>query len=358
VYYDQVHLNLTFNQRRSATLRQVSVTTFNTTGDPAFAADPLGGRGYEEFVQGAGAVNMTQFADTAEQPHVYTGSIGVARQLTRNMAVSADYVAQGSNSMLVARDINLFCCRADGNPLPIRSGTYPELGGAVDGAGRPDPRFNAINTYFFDGKSRYHGLQVALNKRMSAGYQFGVSYLWSKNMDTGAPNNPFDPDDDYGRAATDQPHRLVANVVARVPWGVNLSGVVHAASGLARGFTSGGIDINGDGSAGGDRPTCGLDPRFSDGCAALEIPAGERIPRNSWRSDPIFRLDLRASRPIDIKGIRIDPSIEVFNVFNRENYDPLAYNLNLVSAGFGRPGRSSALPYQSRQAQIAFRVEF
>jgi hypothetical protein len=242
--------------------------------------------------------------------------------------------------------------------VPIRDGTYPELGGAVVGGGRPDPRFNAITTYFFNGKSRYHGLQVALNKRMSSGYQFGVSYLWSKNMDTGTPNNPFNPDDDYGRAATDQPHRLVANVVARVPWGVTLSAVAHAASGLARSVTTGGIDINGDGSAGGDRPTCGLDPRFSPGCAALGIPDGQRIPRNPWRSEAVLRFDFRVSRPIQISGIRVDPSVELFNVFNRENYDPLAYNINVVSAGFRRPGRSSALPYQSRQAQLAVRVEF
>ncbi|CAN5680262.1 TonB-dependent receptor [soil metagenome] len=358
IYYDQVHLNLTFNQRRAATLRQVSVTTFNPTGDPAFAADPLRGQGYDDFVRGAGAVNMTRFADNAEQPHVYTGSIGVARQLTSNLALSVDYVAQGSDSFLVARDTNLFCCLPGGGALPIQSGTFPELGGFIQGAGRPDPRFNAITTYFFDGRSRYHGLQVALNKRMSHSYQFGVSYLWSKNMDTGAPNNAFNPADDYGRAATDQPHRLVANVVSRVPGGINLAGVLHTASGLARGAGTGGIDINGDGGAGGDRPTCGRDPRFSAACALLGVATGDRIPRNPWRSDGIFRVDLRLSRPLVFRGVRVDPSVEVFNLLNRENYDPVAYNTNLVSAQFGNPGRSSALPYQARQAQLAFRVEF
>lgn len=358
VYYDQVHLNLTFNQRRAATLRQVSVTMFNPSGDPAFAASPLRGQVYDDFIRGAGAVNMTRFADDAEQPHVFTGSIGVARQLTSNMALSVDYVAQGTDSFLVARDTNLFCCLPDGNARPIQSGTYPELGGFIQGAGRPDPRFNAITTYFFDGKSRYHGLQIALNKRMSQSYQFGVSYLWSKNMDTGSPNNVFNTAEDYGRAATDQPHRLVANVVSRVPGGFNVAGVLHTASGLARGASTGGIDINGDGTAGGDRPTCGLDPRFSQACTFLGVAAGERIPRNPWRSDAIFRVDFRLSRPLVVRGVRVDPSLEVFNLLNRENDDPVAYNTNLVSSQFGNPGRSSALPYQARQAQLAFRVEF
>ncbi len=185
-----------------------------------------------------------------------------------------------------------------------------------------------------------------------------MSYLLSKNMDTGSPNRAFDPADDYGRAATDQPHRLVANVVSRVPGGINLAGVVHTASGLSRGTTTGGVDINGDGSAGGDRPTCGLDPRFDAACSFLGVATGDRIPRNPWRSDAVFRIDLRLSRPVTFGRVRVDPSVEVFNLLNRENYDPTTYNTNLVSAQFGRQGRSSALPYQSRQMQLAMRIEF
>ena len=128
---------------------------------------------------------MTKFAADAEQPEVWTGAIGVAQQLGPTFAVSADYVYQRSDTMLKSLDSNLFCCRPDGYPIPIRNGTFPELGGAVVGGGRPNASFNTITTYSFHGKSRYDGLQVAVNKRMSRNYQFGLTYLLSKNKDSG-----------------------------------------------------------------------------------------------------------------------------------------------------------------------------
>ena len=90
LYYDQVWLNLTFNQIRTNTGKQVVVTTFNTTNDPNFASDPLGGRTFEDFKNSQGAINVTKFADGAEQPHLWAGSIGIAQQFTRTLAVSAD----------------------------------------------------------------------------------------------------------------------------------------------------------------------------------------------------------------------------------------------------------------------------
>ena len=363
LYYDQVFLNVTFNQRRSNTGRQVSVTTFNTNNDPNFAFDPLSGRTFDDFIVAAGATNATRIGSDTEQPHVWTWSGGVAHQLTPVLAVSADYVYQRSDSMLRSVDANLFCCWPDGNPLPIRAGNFPELGGAVPGFGRPDPRFNAITEYTSYGKSRYHGLQLALNKRMSEGYQFGLSYLLSRNQDdhNGAfsqPHNPFNLADEYADSLQDQRHRFVANWVVRLPWDFNFSGILFAASGRAIGVSSGGIDINGDGVTGGDRPICGQDPRFNPGCSFLGIPNGQRVPKNALRSDPVYRTDLRVARRFTFGRVSFDPSIEVFNVFNRQNNNPGSYNNSLANARFGQPGRSALLPYLPRQAQVAVRMSF
>lgn len=359
LYYDQVWLNLTFNQIRTNTGRQVVVTTFNTANDPSFASNPLGGLGFDDFKRTEGAVNVTKFAEDAEQPHVWTGSFGVGHQLTSSLAVSADYVYQRSDSMLVTTDSNLFCCLPDGNALPVRPGTFPELGGAVAGFGRPDPRFNAITTYNFVGKSRYHGLQVGVDKRMSNNYQFGLSYLLSKNDDTGSsPNKMFDLDAEYGRSSLDQRHRMVANWVSRLPYGVTFGGIISAGSGRPLNPTTGGVDVNGDAQAGGDRPICGVDTRFAAACAALGIPNGQRVPRNTFLSDATFKVDLRFSRKFRVGNVDVDPGLEVFNLFNRRNYDPVRYNRSLSSGTFRAPGRSDLLPYLSRQMQLGVRMSF
>ena len=359
LYVDQVYLNLTFNQTRTNSGALLAVTTFNTNNDPAFARNPLGGRTFDDFRTATGAINVTKFAAGAEQPEVWTGAIGVAHQATQVLSVSADYVYQRSDTMLKSLDSNLICCRSDGYPIPIRNGTFPELGGAVIGGGRPDPRFNTITTYTFNGRSRYDGLQVAVNKRMSRNYQFGLTYLLSKNKDSGASaNNPFNLDDEYGRSALDQRHRLVGNWVARLPWDVNFSGIAFIASGRAIGATTGGIDINGDGVATADRPICGIDARFNPGCTFLGVAAGERISRNPLTSDAVARFDIRLAKIVRVKAIRLEPSFEVFNLFNRRNYAPNAYNTNLTNARFGQPGRSPSLPYLPRQIQLAMRMDF
>jgi hypothetical protein len=360
LYTDQVYLNLTFNHRRTNRGDLVSVTTYNPDKDPNFAQDPLGGRTFEDFLAGAGPRSISVIPPSTEQPQVWAFSAGVAQTITPQLAMSADYVYQRSDMMLRSRDSNLFCCTPNGNALPIKSGFFPELGGQVEGVGRPDPRFDRINYYMTDGKARYHGLQVAVKKRWSRNYQFGITYLLSKNQDSkSTPNNVFDLDDEWATSALDQRHRFVANWVTRLPYDLTLSGIVYAASGQAIGVTTGGIDVNGDGSGSGDRPICGIDPRFEPGCSALGIPDGQRVPRNSLRSEGTFRVDLRLAKAFALaRDIRVEPIFEIFNLFNRNNLAPNRYNNNLGSSRFGQPGRSAALPYLPRQIQLAVKMVF
>lgn len=370
LYYDQFWLNVALGQRRTNSGRQLRVQRINPTRDPNFANDPLGGRTFDDFKRLGGA-DVVVIPAEAEQPHVWTWSIGLARQLTQDLAISADYVNQRSDSMIRSFDSNLFCCMADGNAWPIGSGVYPELGGFVQGRGRPDPRFNQIRNDTADGRSRYHGLQVALNKRMRKNYQFGMSYLLSKNMADHSglgsfPNNQFNPADEYSRAVQDQRHLFVANWVSHLPYGIGFSGIVSMGSprpiftllgGVSGGLT-GSVDINGDRVFSGDRPTCGKDPRWTRGCTALGIPNGQRIPRNPLTTGSFFKVDVRLSKRIHIARTDVDFGIEAFNLFNRKNFDPTLYNDVLSSPQFGQPGRSDALPYVPRQIQLGARVAF
>jgi hypothetical protein len=229
---------------------------------------------------------------------------------------------------------------------------------------RPDPRFNVIQDYQTNGRSRYKGLQLAVDKRMRHGFQAGISYLLSRNEDdhNGAfsyPNNMFNIADEYSDSLQDQRHRFVANWVANLPGQFTFGGIFFAGSGRAIGVTTGGADLNGDGTSAGDRPTCGLIATYSAACATLGIPTGQRIPRNALRSGSVYRTDLRLSRKFRLSTHTVvEPQLEVFNLFNRQNYDPTTYNANLASPRFGRPGRSAGLPYLPRQVQLGVRMTF
>jgi outer membrane receptor protein involved in Fe transport len=372
LYYSQVFLNVTFYVEQTNHVRLLTLNFFNT-GDPSFANNPLGGKTFADFQNLIGnpqfPLDVYILPPSTVTPRVWNSSIGIQRQILPEMVVSADYVYDTSDSQLHSVDTNLFCCLADGNAKPVNSGNYPELGGFVQGSGRPDPRFNNIRAYLTDGRAKYKGLQLSLDKRFSHHYQFGATYLLSYNNDNlgqnGAqtfPSNQFNPLDDYGRSVFDQRHRFTFNWVTRLPAGFSFSGLAFAASGMARSITVGGKDIFGIAPVAqnaGARPTCGRDPAFNSACAALGVPNGTRVPVNPWTTSPVFRVDMRVARPITLaRGMEVQPSIEVFNVFNRQNNDPAAYNINMTSPRFMQPGPSSSLPYLPRQVQFGARFSF
>jgi hypothetical protein len=370
-FVTQTFLNVTFFVERTNRVRQLNVTLRNPANDPNFGLDPLDGRTFEDFTNLIGNPNfpldIAIFDTNTEQPDVWSYTVGGAHQLTDDLSVSMDYVHQRSNSMLRSIDANLFCCRPDGQALPVVSGNFPELGGQVVGVGRPDPRFNTIRQFGNYGRARYHGVQAALDKRFSNDYQFGVTYLLSKNEDDFSdvfeyPSNNFDLEDEFSTSAFDQRHRVTANWVTRLPYEVTFSGLLFMASGRAIPVTVGGLDLFAtapEPRGRNARPTCGSDPRFDPGCRALSIADGQRVPRNAFRGDATYRVDMRVARTFRIgQRVGIEPSFEMFNVFNRENHDPTRFNNNLGSASFGTPGPTANQPYFPRQIQLGIRLDF
>jgi hypothetical protein len=147
-----------------------------------------------------------------------------------------------------------------------------------------------------------------------------------------------------------------------MPYNFVFSGLVYGASGTARRTVANGLDLFSTapqprGLLG--RPTCGLDPRFTRACDILGIPDGTRVPRNAFRTESVFRVDVRIGwRAFVTEKVSIEPTFEVFNLFNRNNLDPSAFNTNLGSPGFGNPGRSANQPYLPRQVQLGVIMRF
>ena len=105
-----------------------------------------------------------------ESPYAHHGSIGVDRELAGNMAVSVNYVrARGFNQLGTI----------DYNPVvpALGTGRRPQDVNGVAGTSA------SILQYTKFGETWYNGLTVSLNKRLSNGYQFLVSYTLSKAED-------------------------------------------------------------------------------------------------------------------------------------------------------------------------------
>ena len=80
-------------------------------------------------------------------------------------------------------------------------------------------------------------------------------------------------------------------------------------------------------------------------------------PRNDLVGDPLHRVDMRLQKRFRIGGrVTIDGMVEVFNVFNHENYG--SYTTSQSNAAFGQPAFIPNVAYQPRIVQLGFRFAF
>jgi hypothetical protein len=209
-----------------------------------------------------------------------------------------------------------------------------------------------LTTVESTANSRYWGWTIGFNKRFENNYGFQVYYTYSKDKsDDDNERDPFtlryakiheDPADptaefsrEWGYSDRDQRHRLNAWFLYRAPGDVDVNFRYSYRSAQP-------LDVKADGT-----PTGTPQDRIN--------PDGTVTRRNLGRKDNQFNsLDIRISRPFQISALTIEPSIDVFNVFNSKNLRrPQVTNLifnfdGTVQAGVGDP----------RQVQLGLRVLF
>jgi hypothetical protein len=222
-------------------------------------------------------------------------------------------------------------------------------------ATRPYPEFGRIGGRSTVARSDYHALETALTKRFSNQWQASATYTLSRS-ETCDPHHPSVGDDfpvavppdlggecglggsgSYG--APDQRHRAVFNGIWSLPYDFQLSGLYFYGSGQ-RYVTIYGGDL---------RDTGGYSSRLR--------PNGTIVPRNNFVGDPIHRVDLRVQKTFRLFGTaRLEGIVEVFNLFNHDNYG--SYTTNEASAAYGTPNRTLTVEYMPRMFQLGFRFAF
>jgi hypothetical protein len=213
------------------------------------------------------------------------------------------------------------------------------------------------------GYSKYKGLWVTANHRMSHGLQVATSYTLSKSTDTnsydgtggnngGSLQNSYDLADSYGPSDFDTRHRFSANATYELPFhgnrlkdGWQLVGVVQLQSGSPFNITTNintftGVsslrpDLVGDpaivGTANQWFANSVCDPRIVGSCTsssvfALPVSANGvfhfgNLPRNAILSPGFSDTDLSVIKNLKLSGqARVQLRVEVFNVFNQANF--------------------------------------
>jgi hypothetical protein len=315
------------------------------------------------------APTVNTIARSFRTGYAQQASVGLERAFT-DYSITARYVGAFGDGYVRKRNLN-----------------QPEPGPGEISDRRPIPGYGDILYLESEASSRYHALQVAIERPYARGLAFKAGYTWSTSEDDtsaflatdgddNTPQNSRDFAAEWGPSDFDVRHRLVASatwsiLVRRdVPaffrnWQV--SGVFTAQSG--RPFTPRvSFDNSNTGNVGGgtfayDRPNeitggavpPGVQAATYDGRTFVIAPEYTfgNAGRNSLTGPGYASLDLAVSKRMALGPSRaLELRLEVFNALSRAN-------LLLPDSFVDRPtfGQSlSALP--ARQAQLAVRFSF
>ncbi len=358
------------------TLRYVQqiAMTVNNDGRPDFAVNPFNGPA-PTYDQAKALLCSSQpnpasptcnlrhstsnfSANDLVDPWSHQASLGVARQLGPQMSFEADWVYTGDRELFTTRNINLAFNPATGAP-------YPFVGGqaAANYINRPYPGWGNITMLRSDDQQNYHALQTAFTKRMANHWQASATYSYARNWQF--DQLPLNPDCQYpasvqpGRGVVCDTPITLAQDISENKWYVTgaqrsratFNGIWEAPVGLQ----VSGLYIFGDN--GYSTPTSGFDARSVGSTGGRLRANGTLIERNSFSNPPIHRVDMRVQRRFSVsQRVKIDGIFEMYNVFNRANFE--SFTINESNAQFGKPLASTTLAYQPRMLQFGFRTQF
>jgi len=325
---------------------------------------PSAGRGSANFFPTAipstaptlTALNSTQtsvFNPNIRNPYTQRWSLEVQRELGAGLLFDLSYVGTVGHKLFVTEDIN------------------PK----VNGGARLFPALGPRSIRDSAANSAYNALELAVNKRLSHGFQFWASYTYSKFIDetsevfattntgTSLASVPVSAGGlrlDRAVSDYDRPQRFVLAYVWQIPspkesgflrqafGGWELTGITSFQSGAPYTILQG-TDRDGDGRTGGDRPdignpnaphntravidsTCGTGYRNPDtkGCVttndvfvfqATGFPNARTIGRNTERTKGVNNFDIDLlKRFVITERFRLEYRLEAFNVFNHPQF--------------------------------------
>jgi len=342
-------------------------------------------------------------------PYTQAWNVGIQHEFGGGMSLEVNYVGSGTHRLFRS---------VDGNPpLPWlvaaaqANGTLPTdvSGGALRIApllGLPQVTGNLA----FEepiivksiGNGTYNALQTTFRKRFGHGFDLQAAYSWSHAIDDAADplvavggnrniaRNSFDLKEERGTSDYDLRHRVVVNYLYELPFG---SGRRYLNQGIAA-RVFGGWQLSGLSTFQSGRPFDIYSARDSeytglsnrpDLVGDPSIPAGSprnqtgppitafalqpfgrpgSLGRNTFTGPRYYNTDLNLLKNTQIsERVGIQFRAEVYNVFNRIQFDQLGTSSNTLSSPdtFGQSLNTIVQPdgtTSARQIQLALKMIF
>lgn len=391
---DEAELNFTFR------LSQPKVQTLLIGGPPARQAFPI--------ITPPPSFRPTfvfPLEHNARMPYTQQWNLTIQREIFENSSFTLAYIGNRGIHIPAPTELN-FKQRCPENPFcqpGAPDGFFPP-GPPV----RENPNFTAINQRDFGSDSYYHSLNARFRHRFQQGFQYQLSYTWSRNIDNGPPvlrdleNSPtilfdfFNRNFDRSLSGFDVRNNFVANFVYELPFGPGkrfgaqsglagkiiegwqVNGIVTIASGnpftIENAFDRTGTNAIGPFRA--DRPNLApggdLNAQTGNPDAFFDVSNFELQPvgffgnvgRNTVSGPGFKNVDLSLFKTSSItETVKLQFRAEFFNIFNRANFStPIRTNrfafLDAQGTVSGAPGRLTETVNTARQIQFALKLLF
>jgi hypothetical protein len=274
-----------------------------------------------------------------ENPRTLSATLAYERQVSSDLAVSLSYTHARTDHLTRFFNSN---DAVFGSPW---STGLPAVAGSPTG---PADTLNGIGTLWTvmsTAKSRYNGITLGLKRLLDPNFQFELNYTLS--FDKSDDDNERDPftlryaradslQAEYNWSDRDQRHRFNGWALIRLPGDLQLTNRVsyYSAEPVSEACGAGNVGTGQRASTPQDR-IC---------------PDGHILLRNTLRKDnAFFSWDLSLSRPFDFgRQGRLETIVEVFNLFNTDNFRDPAYGGPLfnfdgtIRSGLGDPRQFQA----------------
>ncbi|HZQ22191.1 MAG TPA: TonB-dependent receptor [Terriglobales bacterium] len=286
---------------------------------------------------------ISTFAPNFKTPRVEQASLSMEKEIVDRLAVGVNYLYVHGVGLIRARDVNLPPPMTLAYPIYDSggnefAGTYYNVDSfsswqetqsltcpfppCINALARPSPQLGAVNQFESAASSVYNAFTVSVQRRMTHGLYFRLSYTLAHAVDDGQDalvagrpatvQNSYSPRSERGPSVTDQRNRLAFS------WVVEPRPFDRAHALLGTAFNN--WKVSGVFTYGSGRPVNARvygDPN-QDG-----NDGNDRLPyasRNSFVGPDYATFDGRLTRRLYAGArLKIDLMAESFNLFNRDN---------------------------------------
>jgi outer membrane receptor for ferrienterochelin and colicin len=283
-------------------------------------------------VLAGGVVNNTTTGPLVDgdrhMAYTWAFSVGVKRELMRDMAVSIDYVGNRGRDNTAVIDINEGPVNpATGRVTRLGVNVFDPNGELVPAAARGTMfnQFNQNQTKELGSAldTTFNSLEIGLEKRHSNRWSGRVSYTLAHCYDVGSIIVDSNPRLDYGRCDRDNVHAFATSANIDIGKGFGGGIVFRAYSGYPINETVG-SDVNGDGTN-NDRPMKGVNdtaalPSGLPGTIVSPVDSRGVAIRNGIDGEEKIILDGRLQYIRKISRYQAGLFLEVYNLLNRANF--------------------------------------